>query len=131
VVAARGRHVITRYNGRVLRRLLILILVLMALPSCGGAPTSYPPSTDTAKPEAPDIASADPQVAFFHERLVNNGEDLQSDFGGFLTTLGLNPRDLQQDDPEHAYDMVLEKVRGVEDASLRADMMRTFFNRIQ
>jgi hypothetical protein len=115
----------------VLMRPLVFVLALLALPSCGGAPTSYPASTETARPEAPDIAAADPQVAFFHERLVNDGEDLQSEFGGLLTTLGLHARDLQQDDPQHAYDTVLEKVRRVEDASLRADMMRTFFNRTE
>jgi hypothetical protein len=106
------------------------LLILVAL-GCGGAPTSYPPSTDTPKEEAPDIASADPQVEFFHERLVNNGEDLQSEFGGFLTTLGLNPRDLQQDDPAHAYDEVLDKVRRVEDRTLRQQMMQVFFNRTE
>jgi hypothetical protein len=84
---------------------------------------------DTAREQAPDIASGDPRVAFFHERLVNNGEDMQSEFGGFLTTLGLNARDLQQDDPQHAYDEVLDKVRRIEDAALRQQMMQAFFNR--
>ena len=113
-----------------MRNTVIAFLLLGAV-ACGGAPTSYPPRTDTPTQEAPDIASADPQVEFFHEHLVNNGEDLQSEFGGFLTTLGLSPRDLQQDDPKHAYDMVLDKVRGVEDPALRQEMMRTFFNRTQ
>ena len=105
--------------------------MLLAALACGGAPSSYPPSAETPKQEAPDIASANPQVEFFHERLVNNGEDLQSDFGGYLTTLGLSPRDLQQDDPQHAYDEVLDKVQRVEDAALRQQMMQAFFNRAQ
>ena len=35
---------------------------------------------------------------------------------------------LQQDDAKHAYDTVLERVRAVEDASVRREMMRVFFN---
>ncbi len=75
-----------------------------------------------------DIASADPQVRFFHEQLIANGEDLQTEFGTDLSTLGMNPRDLQQDDPQHAYDTVMEKVRELPDAALRRSMLQTFFN---
>jgi hypothetical protein len=130
-VQAAGGRARPRYNVLVTLRSFVLSLPLAAAVACGGAPSSYPPSTDTPKQEAPDIAAADPQVAFFHEQLVNNGEDLQSAFGGFLTTLGLSPRDLQQDDPQHAYDEVLAKVRRVEDATLRQQMMQTFFNRTE
>ncbi|MDR1990017.1 MAG: hypothetical protein LBQ09_07280 [Acidobacteriaceae bacterium] len=68
-------------------------------------------------------------MQYFHDRLAATGDDLTSDFGTYLSVLDMNPRDLQQDDPTHAYDVVLEKVRAVQDASLRGTMMQTFFNR--
>ena len=95
----------------------------------GGAPAARPAASaagETAQPA--DIASSDPQVRYFHEQLVNNGEDIQSAFGSDLLTLGMNPRDLQQDDPKHAYDTVMEKVQSVSDPALKREMMRTFFN---
>jgi hypothetical protein len=103
---------------------------MFALAGCSTAPQQAPPSaSETAADEVPDIASADPEVRHFHEQLVINGEELQTDFGGYLTSLDLSPRDLQQDDPQHAYDTVLDKVRKVEDPALRREMMRVFFNR--
>lgn len=109
---------------------LVTCALAIAMSGCGGSGKPSRPATEanTDVEAIADIASADPRVARFHEQLVINGEDLQSDFGGDLTTLGLNARDLQQDDPKHAYDLVLEKVRLVEDAALRREMMRTFFN---
>ena len=90
------------------------------------APAAAPAATtmDAATGENP---IADPRVRAFHEQLVDNGEDLQSDFGSALLSLGMNPRDLQQDDPQHAYNTVLEKVRVVADAAERREMMLTFF----
>lgn len=102
--------------------------MLFAAGGCGPTPQSTTPAAGTQEEEAPDIASADPEVRFFHEQLVANGEDLQTEFGTDLSTLGMNPRDLQQDDPKHAYDTVIEKVRALPDAELRRAMLRTFFN---
>ncbi len=106
----------------------LLVTVTMG---CGGANGTSPPG-DRAKIEEPaDIASSDPQVKYFHEQLVAYGDDQQSDFGGDLTALGLAARDLQQDDPKHAYDEVLAKVLKVQDATTRREMMRTLFNRAE
>jgi len=72
-------------------------------------------------------APADSAVSYFHDQLVVNGEDIQSDFGGALLALGLNPRDLQQDTPDHAYQTVLQKVREIPDAAQRREMTKTLF----
>lgn len=96
-----------------------------------GSPNPQSTPAGASRPQAtevPDIASADPKVSYFHEQLVANGEDVQTEFGTFLSTLGMNPRDLQQDDPQHAYDTVMEKVRELPDAALRRSMLQTFFN---
>lgn len=111
-----------------MRRLVTGFLLAITIACGGGTHQTEAPPAD-AKQDAPDIAAADPQLEFFHEQLVTHGEDLQSDFGGSLLTLGMNPRDLQQDDPKHAYDEVLQKVQAVADPAVRRDMMRTFFNR--
>ena len=107
---------------------LVSLVAALALAGCGGA-GSPPQSTDAPAAQASDIASADPQVQYIHQQLVDNGENLESAFGSDLSALDMNPRDLQQDDPQHAYDTVLQKVRGVSDPATRREMMRTFFNR--
>jgi hypothetical protein len=105
-------------------------LAALALAGCG--PGTQPerstvPASSTQETAAP--VSLDPAVQFFHDQLIANGEEVQSPFGTDLSTLGMNARDLQQDDPKHAYDTVLEKVRAIDDASVRREMMQTFFNR--
>lgn len=108
----------------------VFLLLALTLSSCSGTDdTSARPAPPAEERPAADIASSDPLIQFFHEQLVANGEDIQSDFGSYLTTLDLNARDLQQDDPKHAYDTVLDKVEKIGDPALRRDMMRTFFNR--
>ena len=109
-------------------RALASLLAVLALTGCGGS-DSQPRSTEPPAAQSTDIASSDPQVQYFHQQLVDNGENLESAFGSDLSVLGMNPRDLQQDDPQHAYDTVLERVRSVADAATRREMMRTFFNR--
>jgi hypothetical protein len=109
---------------------LASLLAALAMAGCGGGngqPRSIAPASQTG--QRSDIASSDSQVEYFHEQLIDNGENLQSAFGTDLAALGMNPRDLQQDDPQHAYDTVLQKVRSVEDATARREMMETFFNR--
>ncbi len=95
---------------------------------CGSSSQSTTPASGTQQKEVSDIAAADPEVSYFHEQLVANGDDPQTEFGTDLSTLGMNPRDLLQDDPKHAYDTVIEKVRALPDANLRRSMLRTFFN---
>ncbi len=109
---------------------LAFLTMALAMVGCGGGGAESPPlpAALTEAQQVADIASADAHILYFHEQLVTNGEDLQSAFGGYLLTLDMNPRDLQQDDPKHAYDTVLAKVRTVADASMRREMMRTFFN---
>src|SRR5262252_8256952 len=106
----------------------VVVASLFLCAGCGGtAPGPRPAASEASDTTQPaDIASSDPQLRYFHEQLVNNGEDIQSGFGSDLLTLGMNPRDLQQDDPKHAYDTVLEKVRAVSDPALKREMMRTF-----
>jgi hypothetical protein len=116
---------------RVLQLAAVLALVAGA-GGCGGngrAATSRTTTTaaDTGAQRPADNTPADPAVRYFHDQLVVNGEEIQSDFGGSLLALGLNPRDLQQDTPEHAYQTVLQKVREVPDGTQRRDMMRVFF----
>jgi len=110
---------------------LASLLAALAMAGCGGGnPQSGSSATPSAQTrQGSDIASSDSQVEYFHEQLIDNGENLQSAFGTDLAALGMNPRDLQQDDPQHAYDTVLQKVRSVEDATARREMMETFFNR--
>lgn len=110
---------------------LASLLVLLAMTACGGGNGQ---TRSTAAPAAQtgqrsDIAPADPQLEYFHQQLIDNGENLESAFGTDLAALGMNPRDLQQDDPQHAYDTVLQKVRSIEDAAARREMMQTFFSR--
>jgi len=76
---------------------------------------------------APDIAAADGPAAFFHEQLVINGEDVQSEFGSALLTLGMNPRDLQQDTPEHAYQTVQQNLQDMKDDTLRRELTIALF----
>ncbi len=104
-------------------------MITLALAGCDTAPPSESSTPAEYKPAEPtDVVSSDPRVQYFHDQLIANGEDLQSDFGGHLTTLGLSPRDLQQDDPKHAYDEVLEKLQRVEDPALRREMSQALFN---
>ena len=115
---SRGRQTLTT----------LTLAVVMAGCSSADRPSQPAPAAETAAAAAADIASSNPRVLYFHEKLIADGEDPQSDFGGDLLALGMNARDLLQDDPEHAYDTVLKKVRTVEDASVRSEMLRTFFN---
>ena len=132
-VLSRGRALVSlrsvRISGPARRHACLVTLLVVALSGCGGPPAQAPVAEEATAADIPDIASADPQVKYFHEQLVINGEEMQTDFGGYLTALDLSPRDLQQDDPQHAYDTVLEKVRKVEDQAMRREMMRIFFNR--
>lgn len=111
--------------------LLTSTAALALVVACGGgqqaaAPASgaSPGSTATA---APDIAANSASTAYFHEQLVTNGEEVQTDFGSALLTLGMNPRDLQQDTPEHAYQTAREKVDEVKDEALKRDLARALF----
>jgi hypothetical protein len=109
---------------------LASLLGVLAMVACGGngQPRSSAPAAQTGQ-RSDSSTSSDPNVEYFHQQLIDNGENLQSAFGTDLAALGMNPRDLQQDDVEHAYDTVLQKVRAVEDATTRREMMETFFNR--
>ncbi len=107
------------------------LVVLVACAACGtdsrtSAP-AQPASATGATPQAPDIAAANSVTAYFHEQLVANGEDVQSDFGSALLTLGMNPRDLQQDTPEHAYQTAKQKVDELKDEALKRDLARALF----
>jgi hypothetical protein len=112
------------------RKTLTILALALVMAGCSGADRQPQPAGAAEAPpaQAADIASANPRVLYFHEKLIADGEDPQSDFGGDLLTLGMNARDLLQDDPQHAYDTVLEKVRTIEDATVRREMMRTFFD---
>lgn len=108
---------------------LASLLAALAMTGCGSG-NNQPRSAPAAQTGQPsDVTSSDPQLEYFHQQLIDNGENLESAFGTDLAALGMNPRDLQQDDPQHAYDTVLQRVRSVEDATARREMMETFFNR--
>lgn len=66
-------------------------------------------------------------MAYFHEQLVTNGEDVQTEFGSALLTLGMNPRDLQQDTPDHAYQTAKQKLDEVKDEALGRELTRALF----
>lgn len=105
------------------------VFLMLAIGGCGGSTTPQrTQESPAATEERPDVVSSDPAVQYFHEQLIANGEEPQSAFGTQLSTLGMNARDLLLDDPKHAYDLVMEKVRLVEDQALRREMMRAFFN---
>jgi hypothetical protein len=108
-------------------KLLFALFVALICGGCGGTDTHTPASSSQSGQLATPVSS-DPHVQFFHDQLIANGDDVQGEFGTYLSMLGMNPRDLQQDDPRHAYDTVLEKVKTVDDASLRGAMMQTLFN---
>lgn len=84
-------------------------------------------SSSASASGAPDIAAANSVTAYFHEQLVANGEDVQSEFGSALLTLGMNPRDLQQDTPEHAYQTAKQEVDELKDEALKRDLTRALF----
>lgn len=104
------------------------VLALGVAVACGGngAATSPPHSAVDALASAAAVKT-DSDISAFHDQLVVNGENIQSDFGGALLTLDMNPRDLQQDTPDHAYHTVLERVRAVPDVQQRTDLMRALF----
>lgn len=107
-------------------------MLLVACVACGNDSGTSTPAQSAASPataatSAPDIAAANGVTAYFHEQLVANGEDVQSDFGSALLTLGMNPRDLQQDTPEHAYQTAKQKVDELKDEALRRDLTRALF----
>lgn len=106
------------------------VFIAASLAACGGATPaeSQPPAAQSGPAEPTDVVSSDPRIQYFHDQLIANGEDIQSDFGSYLLTLKMNPRDLQQDDPKHAYDTVLEEIRKVTDPALQREMAETFFN---
>ncbi|MEQ1731111.1 MAG: hypothetical protein ABL982_22305 [Vicinamibacterales bacterium] len=108
------------------------LVLLFACVACGtdsrtGAPAQPAESATGATPQAPDIAAANSVTAYFHEQLVANGEEVQSEFGSALLTLGMNPRDLQQDTPEHAYQTAKQKVDELKDETLKRDLTRALF----
>jgi hypothetical protein len=110
----------------------VAVVMLMACVASGpDAPTSAPAqpaaSDSGARPQAPDIAANNGVTAYFHEQLVANGEDVQSEFGSALLTLGMNPRDLQQDTPEHAYQTARQKLDELKDETLKRDLTRALF----
>ena len=113
----------------------VMLLAGVCLVACGsGTPQAgaSQPAAATANapaPAAPSSSGGTPAdiTSYLHEQLVTNGEDVQSDFGSALLTLGMNPRDLQQDTPDHAYHTALEKVRDVPDGAARREMLRTLF----
>jgi len=111
-------------------------VLLVACVACGGGSGTSTPaqpaaSSSAAASGAPDIAAANSVTAYFHEQLVANGEDLQSEFGSALLTLGMNPRDLQQDTPEHAYQTARQKVAELKDEALKRDLTRALFGAAQ
>ena len=110
-------------------RTLGTLILALAIGGCGSTAPRQSGGSSTETEERPDIVSSDPAIQYFHEQLIANGEEPQSAFGTQLSTLGMNARDLLLDDPKHAYDLVMEKVRLVEDPALRREMMRAFFNR--
>lgn len=87
--------------------------------------------TSSATQQVQDIAANSASTAYFHEQLVTNGEDVQTDFGSALLTLGMNPRDLQQDTPDHAYQTAKQKVDEVKDEALRRELGRALFGTAQ
>lgn len=123
-------HPISVATTRLIASSLTVLVLAIGMTACGGDAARTAPGQSAAGAPggaAPDIAAADGATAFFHEQLVTNGEDLQSDFGSALLTLGMNPRDLQQDTPEHAYQTVLQKVQEVKDDTLRRELTRALF----
>ena len=115
--------------------LCVPFVLLVACVGCGansGTSTPAQPaaSSAAAAASAPDIA-ANGVTAYFHEQLIANGEDVQSDFGSALLTLGLNPRDLQQDTPEHAYQTAKQKLDELKDELLKRDLTRALFGAAQ
>gem|GEM_PF-3432020 len=104
-------------------------MLLVACVACGtDSGTSTPAASSSASASAaPDIAAANSVTAYFHEQLVANGEDVQSEFGSALLTLGMNPRDLQQDTPEHAYQTAKQEVDELKDEALKRDLTRALF----
>jgi hypothetical protein len=107
-----------------------LILVLLTI-ACGNANERTAAAEIAAGQTGQPTEATAPAtpVDYFHDALIANGDDEQTAFGGDLSVLGLNPRDLLQDDPKHAYDLTYDKVRQLEDAAERLEMMRTLFNR--
>jgi hypothetical protein len=111
---------------------LATLALTLTLFACGGSQEPSSPPADRAQIEHPyGVVSSDPSVQYFHDALSAAGDDLTGEFGTYLSMLDMNPRDLQQDDPKHAHDVVLEKVRAVEDPVQRARMMLVFFNRAE
>jgi hypothetical protein len=111
---------------------LATLALTLTLFACGGSQERSSPPSDSAQVEHPyGVVSSDPAVQYFHDALSAAGDDLTGDFGTYLSMLDMNPRDLQQDDPKHAHDVVLDKVRTVDDPALRARMMQVFFNRAE
>ena len=108
-------------------RLLAAVLTLAVAAACGGSGGSTQANTALDALSSAAAVKADSDISVFHDQLVVNGENIQSEFGGALLTLDMNPRDLQQDTPDHAYHTVLERVRAVPDAQQRADLMRALF----
>lgn len=110
-------------------------VLLAATIACGGPQTSAPAADAAATPAAtqpaPDIAANSASTAYFHEQLVTNGEDVQTEFGSALLTLGMNPRDLQQDTPDHAYTTAKQKLDDVKDEALKRDLTRALFGTTQ
>jgi len=103
------------------------VLALVVAAACGGGGSSTPANTALDALSSAAAVKADSDISVFHDQLVVNGENIQSEFGGALLTLDMNPRDLQQDTPDHAYHTVLERVRAVPDAQQRADLMKALF----
>lgn len=116
---------------RPLARELAVLLLTAAMAACssnaGKAAPEQSAVAGARSGSSPDIAAADGPAAFFHEQLVINGEDVQSEFGSALLTLGMNPRDLQQDTPEHAYQTVQQQVQDVKDETLRRELTTALF----
>lgn len=115
------------------RRLVPALALCLGLVGCGSnnrASESAPAATPASAPAASASPGATVDASYFHDQLVVNGENIESDFGGALLTLGLNPRDLQQDTPDHAYSTTFQKVQALQDEKLRADVSRALFGHV-
>ena len=108
-------------------RLAAALLALVVTAACGGSGSSTQANTALDALSSAAAVKADSDISAFHDQLVVNGENIQSEFGGALLSLDMNPRDLQQDTPDHAYHTVLERVRAVADPQQRADLMKALF----
>lgn len=110
-------------------RTMALCGLALTVGACSSEPTARtipPPATAAPAPVRPT-----PSMRYFQRRLIEDGEDMSSTFGGEIAMLGLHGKGLQARPIAEAYAVVHAEVLRVADTAIRRKMLSDLFNEVE